>query len=63
LKPTTKPSPTPTKAKVRVDGFCSSTKNKCTKGSFKDVVDSKTYYIWQCVGENGGATKNCKIKK
>lgn len=63
LKPTIKPSPTPTKAKVRVDGFCSSKKNQCTKGSFKDVVDSKTYYIWQCVGQNGGVTRNCKIKK
>ena len=63
LKPTTKPSPTPTKAKVRVDGFCSTKKDKCLKGNFKDGIDSKTYYLWQCVGENGGVTKNCKIKK
>jgi len=64
LKPTTKPSPTPTKTKVRVDGSCSTVKvNKCNKGIPRDVIDSKTYYLWQCVGENGGVTKNCKIKK
>lgn len=62
-KPTTKPSPTPTKAKIRVDGSCSTVKNKCNKGTLRDVIDSKTYYLWQCVGANGGVTRNCKIKK
>jgi len=64
LKPTSKPSPTPTKTKIRVNGVCSTKiNNECIKGNPRDVTDSKTYYLWQCVGDGDGVTQNCRLPK
>jgi hypothetical protein len=40
--------PTPT------SGTCSTTLNTCTSGTFSDVTDSSTNYLWNCNGLNGG---------
>lgn len=43
----------------KINGQCSSSKNSCTSGSFKDVADTGSIYRWQCVGSNGGSTVSC----
>jgi uncharacterized repeat protein (TIGR02543 family) len=44
------------------NGSCSTTTlNTCTAGSFIDVTDSSTQYLWSCVGTNGGSTASCSL--
>jgi hypothetical protein len=48
-----------------VDGVCSTSLNTCTTGSFNDIPDNATKYLWQCKGQNGGndAPGNCSASK
>ena len=46
-----------------VNGFCGSSVNSCSTGSFVDITDSSTYYLWNCNGFNGGATASCSYPK
>lgn len=60
------PTPTPTKTitKPKVDGMCSPTKDRCTKGNYHNLPDSKYYFWWECLGLNGGKSSSpCKVKK
>ena len=44
-----------------VNGDCNnSVKNACSKGNFRALADTTAQYNWQCVGLNGGSTKNCQ---
>lgn len=45
------------------DGTCGPTLNTCTKGSFKDVQDNSTHYLWKCLGIEGGTNVSCNSKK
>jgi hypothetical protein len=43
---------------VGVNGVCGSVNNTCAKGDPSDVSDTEKYYVWNCVGTGGGATKS-----
>ena len=45
------------------NGACGVTLNSCAAGSFQDVTDSSTYYLWNCNGLNGGTNASCSIAK
>ncbi len=49
------PPPTP------VNGFCGTTVNTCTAGTFSDVADTSTDYLWTCLGSDGGANASCSL--
>lgn len=42
------PTPTP------INGQCSTQLNTCTSGTFVDIADSSTHYLWRCEGIDGG---------
>jgi len=44
-----------------VDGVCGSTQNSCTAGTFSDLTDSPTQYLWSCNGQNGGSNASCSL--
>jgi hypothetical protein len=47
-----------------VNGACdNSTKNACTTGTFTDIADSSSSYLWECVGAHTGTTDECSIMK
>lgn len=46
---------------VPVNGVCGLVLNSCTTGTFSDVSDSSTHYLWSCVGSNGGTTASCSL--
>src|ERR1019366_4928140 len=39
-----------------ISGSCSTTLNQCTLGTFSDVTDTSSNYLWSCTGSNGGTT-------
>ncbi|MFA6076841.1 MAG: LamG-like jellyroll fold domain-containing protein [Candidatus Paceibacterota bacterium] len=43
------------------NGLCSTTLNQCTTGTFSDITDTSTNYLWSCLGSNGGTTASCSI--
>lgn len=53
--------PTPTVSPI--NGICGNVKNICTKGTFSDVTDISSKYLWKCVGSNGGTTISCSLSK
>lgn len=46
-----------------VNGVCGTTNNACTAGTWSDIADSTTQYLWKCVGTNGGTTASCSLPK
>jgi hypothetical protein len=53
-----------TAAAASIAGVCGVTKDTCATGTFIDVADVNTAYIWTCSGANGGATPTCsKLKE
>ena len=44
-----------------VNGSCSTTLNQCTQGTFSDITDTSTSYLWSCTGSNGGTTASCSL--
>ena len=56
---------TPTPALFRVvNGSCDVTfRNKCMKGSFKNVPDNSTHYQWVCQGNSNGMNDFCQLNK
>ena len=43
-----------------VNGTCSTAKNTCSAGTFKDTADSGTHDKWSCEGRYEGATVFCQ---
>ena len=61
-------------APLRIDGQCSSfggeytsqpanSGNGCAEGTYANLSDSPTEWIWRCNGENGGAHPTCTANK
>ena len=44
-----------------INGSCSTTLNQCTAGTFSDITDTSTNYLWSCLGSNGGTTASCSL--
>jgi uncharacterized protein YgiM (DUF1202 family) len=44
-----------------INGQCSTTINACSTGSFSDVPDSASNYLWSCNGSNGGTNASCSL--
>ncbi len=49
------PPPTP------INGSCGTTVNACTTGTFSDVTDTSSNYLWNCLGSNGGSNSSCSL--
>jgi hypothetical protein len=49
------PPPTP------VNGVCGLTLNTCTSGTFQDVADTSSNYLWSCTGSGGGTNASCSL--
>jgi hypothetical protein len=56
---TTPPSPPP--ASSPASGSCGNSLNSCFSGTFSDLNDSSTQYLWQCVGFQGGLSVSCAL--
>ena len=54
---------TPTPTVTRIDGKCSATKNRCIKGTFRDISDGTYSFFWSCDGKNGGSNDFCSKRK
>jgi hypothetical protein len=48
-------------ATTSVNGSCGTTVNQCTTGSFSDVTDTSTNYLWSCAGTGTGITAQCSL--
>ncbi|MES2315663.1 MAG: hypothetical protein V4486_02925 [Patescibacteria group bacterium] len=46
-----------------VAGICGATNNSCSQGTYQDLADNSTTYLWNCNGINGGATDHCSLAK
>jgi hypothetical protein len=47
-------------SQTQVNGICGTTaQNICTAGTFLDLTDTATNYVWQCTGSNGGSSPQC----
>jgi len=46
-----------------VNGICGNTTNTCARGTFSDVADTTTAYLWKCAGSNGGTTASCSAPR
>lgn len=53
----------PAEPSTPVNGICGSSLNSCTQGTFQDVANTNTAYIWSCLGSNGGVTASCSLAK
>ncbi|MEM4719446.1 MAG: hypothetical protein QXG18_01095 [Candidatus Pacearchaeota archaeon] len=42
-----------------INGVCGSSLNTCATGTFSDIEDNSTHYLWQCLGINGGTNASC----
>ena len=56
-EPTAPPAPTP------VHGSCGAERDICLAGTYRNVLDSDTEYLWNCNGSNGGSTAMCSLPK
>ncbi|MDE1975232.1 MAG: peptidoglycan-binding protein [Patescibacteria group bacterium] len=54
-------NPPPPPPPSPVNGSCSTTLNQCTVGTFYDVTDTSSNYLWSCTGTNGGTTAQCSL--
>ena len=48
---------------IPVNGQCGSSRNVCTKGKMVYPREWNEYYLWDCVGIDGGKNAECQIKK
>ena len=48
---------------TEIDGKCNTSLNKCLSGTFKDLPNSTTLLVWQCLGSNGGKSVKCTVKQ
>lgn len=46
-----------------IAGSCGVTYNTCISGTFSDITDSTTHYLWSCNGSNGGSNASCSVAK
>ncbi len=47
-----------------INGVCDLVRAEvCTNGTFLNVSDNSTHYLWDCVGLNGGSNSSCNIPK
>lgn len=46
-----------------INGVCGATNNSCVNGTFSDVADNSTHYLWKCNGINGGTEVACSLAK
>jgi len=44
-----------------LNGQCSLELNQCISGTFNDIADNSTNYLWKCLGINGGANASCSL--
>jgi hypothetical protein len=44
-----------------IAGSCSSVRDQCLTGTFSDLPDSNTHYLWMCEGQNGGGNTSCSF--
>ncbi|MEI8067472.1 MAG: hypothetical protein WCG91_00775 [Candidatus Shapirobacteria bacterium] len=49
--------------KPKINGICSTTKNKCTKGKYSELKDTEDYYYWMCNGTANGTSAKCHSSK
>ena len=42
-----------------VDGVCGASVDTCINGTFLNISDSSTHYLWNCIGLNGGSNALC----
>jgi hypothetical protein len=45
------------------NGQCGTSLNSCIAGTFQDINDSISFYLWNCAGINGGTTASCSLAK
>ncbi len=45
------------------NGTCGSSINYCNSGTFRDLADNSTQYLWECLGESGGTNASCTSEK
>ena len=57
----TEPEPQP--APVATSGSCGEERDICRTGTYRNVLDSDTEYLWNCEGANGGETAMCSLRK
>jgi len=48
---------------VLQNGACGTGLNACTVGTFSDLADSSTEYLWECNGFGGGTDDSCSLPK
>ena len=46
-----------------VHAQCGSTPDTCNAGTYADMGDSSTHYMWTCNGQHGGQNKTCHAEK
>ena len=46
-----------------VNGVCGATNNSCVNGTFFDISDNSTHYLWKCNGVHGGTDASCSLVK
>jgi hypothetical protein len=44
-----------------INGQCSVTRDACGAGSFSDIPDTASNYLWSCNGSNGGTNASCSL--
>lgn len=50
-------------APTPVNGVCGATLNSCISGTFLNIADNSTHYLWNCMGYYGGASVSCSLLK
>jgi hypothetical protein len=48
---------------IDVTGVCGLAVGDCTAGTYQNVVDSDTHFLWNCNGSGDGADANCSVNK
>ncbi len=49
---------------IPINGVCGTTLNTCVSGTFSDLADTSTNYVWACLGAGTGTTSpTCTIPK
>lgn len=52
-----------TTAAVAINGVCGATHNICGIGSNVNIHEDASFWYWDCLGQNGGATDTCQESK
>lgn len=48
---------------TKINGRCATSLNGCVNGTFLDVADANTAYLWKCLGIKGGTNASCSLAK